>query len=93
MSYKVAVVGATGNVGREMLDILAERHFPVREVVALASSRAIGAEDSFADKTLKCKHLDTYDFSDTHICFMSAGRKYLDAMVSQTWPARRGRAF
>ena len=47
MSYKVAVVGATGNVGREMLDILAERHFPVREVVALASSRSIGTEVSF----------------------------------------------
>ena len=73
MGYKVAVAGATGNVGREMLDILAERRFPVSEVVALASSRSIGAEVSFGDKTLKCRHLDTYDFSDTDICLMSAG--------------------
>ncbi|HEY8138335.1 MAG TPA: aspartate-semialdehyde dehydrogenase, partial [Methylocystis sp.] len=65
MAYKVAVVGATGNVGREMLDILAERRFPVSEVVALASSRSIGQEVSFGDKTLKCRHLDTYDFTDT----------------------------
>ena len=73
MAYKVAVVGATGNVGREMLDILAERRFPVSEVVALASSRSIGQEVSFGDKILKCRHLDTYDFTDTDICLMSAG--------------------
>ncbi|MCB1544623.1 MAG: aspartate-semialdehyde dehydrogenase, partial [Rhodoblastus sp.] len=71
--YKVAIVGATGNVGREMLDILADRQFPVSEVVPLASSRSIGTEVSFGDKVLKCKHLDTYDFSDTDICLMSAG--------------------
>ena len=47
MGYKVAVVGATGNVGREMLDILAERRFPADEVVALASSRSIGTEVSY----------------------------------------------
>ncbi len=51
MGYKVAVVGATGNVGREMLDILAERQFPADEVVALASSRSIGTEVSYGDKT------------------------------------------
>ncbi len=85
MSYKVAVVGATGNVGREMLDILAERHFPVKEVVALASSRSIGAEVSFGDKVLKCKHLDTYDFSDTDICLMSAG-----GSISTQWSPRIG---
>ncbi len=73
MGFKVAVVGATGNVGREMLDILAERHFPVDEVVALASSRSIGTEVSFGDKILKCKALETYDFSGTDICLMSAG--------------------
>ena len=50
MGYKVAVVGATGNVGREMLDILAERQFPADEVVALASSRSIGTEVSYGDK-------------------------------------------
>ena len=85
MAYKVAVVGATGNVGREMLDILAERRFPVSEVVALASSRSIGAEVSFGDKTLKCRHLDTYDFTDTDICLMSAGGD-----VSREWSPRIG---
>ncbi len=73
MGYKVAVVGATGNVGREMLSILAERQFPADEVVALASARSMGREVSFGDKILKCKHLDTYDFADTDICLMSAG--------------------
>ncbi len=71
--YKVAIAGATGNVGREMLSILAERGFPVSEVVALASSRSIGKEVSFGDRTLKCKALENYDFSDTDICLMSAG--------------------
>ncbi len=78
--YKVAIVGATGNVGREMLEILAERQFPVSEVVPLASSRSIGTEVSFGDKVLKCKHLDTYDFSDTDICLMSAG-----GTISKEW--------
>ena len=71
--FKVAVAGATGNVGHEMLDILAERRFPVSEVVALASPASIGREVSFGDKTLKCKALEHYDFSDTDICLMSAG--------------------
>ena len=71
--FKVAVAGATGNVGREMLSILAERRFPVSEVVALASPASIGREVSFGDKTLKCKALEHYDFSDTDICLMSAG--------------------
>ncbi len=71
--YKVAVVGATGNVGREMLSILDERAFPVSEVVALASRRSIGKEVSFGDSTLKTKALDNYDFSDIDICLMSAG--------------------
>ncbi len=83
MGFKVAIAGATGNVGRELLDILAERRFPVGEVVALASSRSIGTEVSFGDKTLKCKHLDTYDFSDTDICLMSAG-----GAVSKEWAPR-----
>jgi aspartate-semialdehyde dehydrogenase len=85
MGYKVAVAGATGNVGRELLDILAERRFPVSEVVALASSRSIGTEVSFGDKTLKCRHLDTYDFSDTDICLMSAGGD-----VAREWAPRIG---
>ena len=86
MGFKVAVVGATGNVGREMLDILAERQFPVEEVVALASSRSIGTEVSFGDKTLKCKVLDNYDFSGTDICLMSAGGD-----VSKQWSPKIGR--
>src|SRR5271157_3268350 len=71
--FKIAVAGATGNVGREMLNILAERRFPVSEVVALASSQSIGKEVSFGDRTLKCKALEHYDFSDADICLMSAG--------------------
>src|SRR5260221_4230965 len=73
MAYKVAVVGATGNVGREMLSVLAERQFPAREVVALASTRSVGVDISFGDSTLKVKALDYYDFAGTDICLMSAG--------------------
>src|ERR1700754_522027 len=73
MGYKVAVVGATGNVGREMLGILAERSFPADEVVPLASRRSQGVEVSYGDRTLKCRTLDHYDFSDADICLMSAG--------------------
>ena len=85
MAFKVAIAGATGNVGREMLNILAERRFPVSEVVPLASARSIGVEVSFGDKTLKCRHLDTYDFSDTDICLMSAG-----GTVSKEWSPKIG---
>ncbi|MBF9197460.1 aspartate-semialdehyde dehydrogenase [Microvirga terrestris] len=80
MGFKIAVVGATGNVGREMLSILAERAFPADEVVALASRRSQGSEVSFGDKILKTKTLDTYDFSDVDICLMSAGGE-----VSKEW--------
>ncbi len=83
MGYKVAVVGATGNVGREMMNILAERAFPADEVVALASRRSLGSEVSFGDATLKCKALDHYDFSDVDICLMSAG-----SAVSKEWSPR-----
>jgi aspartate-semialdehyde dehydrogenase len=85
MGFKVAVVGATGNVGREMLAILAERNFPADEVVALASSRSQGTEVSYGDKVLKCKVLDTYDFSGTDICLMSAGGD-----VSKAWSPKIG---
>jgi aspartate-semialdehyde dehydrogenase len=73
MGYKVAVVGATGNVGREILDILAERAFPADEVVAIASRRSLGAEVAWGERTLKVKALEHYDFSDIDICLMSAG--------------------
>ncbi|RWA78578.1 aspartate-semialdehyde dehydrogenase [Mesorhizobium sp.] len=86
MSFKVAVVGATGNVGREMLNILDERGFPASEVVALASRRSQGTEVSFGDRTLKVKALDTYDFSDTDICVMSAGGN-----VSKEWSPKIGK--
>jgi len=80
MGFKVAVVGATGNVGREMLDILAERSFPADEVVAIASRRSQGVDVSYGDKTLKVKALEHFDFSDVDICLMSAG-----SAVSKEW--------
>ena len=74
MAYKIAVVGATGNVGREILNILAERKFPVREVVALASAKSRGKEISFGEtKILKAKVLDEYDFTGTDIALFSPG--------------------
>jgi len=73
MAYKVAVIGATGNVGREMLKVLVERQFPISEVVALASTRSVGSEVSFGDGVLKVKALDYYDFKGTDIALMSAG--------------------
>src|SRR5882672_6227711 len=83
MGYKVAVVGATGNVGREMLGILAERTFPADEVVALASRRSLGVEVSYGDKILKIKALEHCDFSDIDICLMSAG-----SSVAKEWAPR-----
>src|ERR1700722_19506015 len=80
MGYSVAVVGATGNVGREMLNILEERKFPADEVVALASRKSQGVEVSYGDRTLKVKALDHFDFSNTDICLMTAG-----AAVSKEW--------
>src|SRR5258707_7565122 len=87
MGYKVALVGATGNVGREMLNILDERKFPADEVVALASRRSVGVEASYGDRTLKCKALEHYDFSDVDICLMSAG-----GAVSKGWLPQIGAA-
>src|SRR5919205_209575 len=83
MGFKVAVVGATGNVGREMLSVLAERRFPADEVVALASRKSQGVEVSYGDATLKCKALEHYDFSDVDVCLMSAG-----GAVSKEWSPR-----
>lgn len=74
MSYKIAVVGATGNVGREILEILAERNFPADEVVALASRNSVGKQVSFGDtQVLEVQALDDYDFSDTDIALFSPG--------------------
>ena len=73
MGYKVVVAGATGNVGREMLNILAEREFPVDEIAALASRKSLGTEISFGDKTLKTKDLDTFDFTGWDIALFAVG--------------------
>ncbi len=75
MTYKVAVVGATGNVGREMLAILEERQFPVSDVVPIASRSSQGTEVSFGDDTLKTQALDHFDFAGTDIVLFSAGGK------------------
>lgn len=80
MGYKIAIIGATGNVGREMLDILHERGFPADTVVPLASRRSQGTEVTFGDKTLVVKALDSYDFSGTDIALMSAG-----GSISKDW--------
>ena len=85
MGYKVAVVGATGNVGREMLSILEERQFPVDEVFALASRRSMGTEVSFGDRTLKCQDLEQFDFRGIDFVLMSAG-----SAVSKEWSPRIG---
>lgn len=86
MGFKIAVAGATGNVGREMLNILEERGFPADEIVPLASRRSVGTEVSYGDKTLKVRALESYDFSDTDICLMSAG-----GSVSKEYSPRIGR--
>ena len=85
MGLRVAVVGATGNVGREMLTILEERLFPADEVAAIASRRSVGVEVSYGDKTLKVKDLETFDFSGWDLCLMSAGGK-----VSKEWSPKIG---
>lgn len=82
MSYKVAVVGATGNVGREMLNTLAERNFPTSEVYALASARSVGREISFGEKTvLKVQDLTKFDFKGVDIVLSSAGSKVSEAFA------------
>jgi aspartate-semialdehyde dehydrogenase len=83
MTYKVAVVGATGVVGREMLNILHERKFPVSEVVALASRRSVGRDVMFGDKHIKVKALDEYDFRGVDIALFSAG-----GATSKEWAPR-----
>ncbi len=87
MGLRVAVVGATGNVGREMLEILSERLFPADEVVALASRRSVGVDVSYGDRTLKCKDLEHFDFSGVDLVLMSAG-----GAVSKEWSPKIGAA-
>jgi aspartate-semialdehyde dehydrogenase len=85
MGYKVAVVGATGNVGREMLNILAEREFPADEVFAIASRKSMGVEVSFGDRRLICRDLEQFDFRGVDFALMSAG-----SSVSKEWSPRIG---
>lgn len=84
MGLKVAVIGATGNVGREMLNILHEREFPADEIVALASNRSRGKEISFGeDRVITAQALDDFDFSTTDIALFSAG-----SSVAREWAPR-----
>ncbi|RYG90957.1 aspartate-semialdehyde dehydrogenase [Loktanella sp. IMCC34160] len=87
MGYKVVVVGATGNVGHEMLNILAEREFPVDEIAALASRKSLGTEVSFGDRTLKTQDLDTFDFTGWDIALFAIGsdatKKYAPKAAGQ----------
>ncbi|WP_421726012.1 aspartate-semialdehyde dehydrogenase [Bauldia sp.] len=83
MGYTVAIAGATGNVGQEMLTVLEERGFPADTVIPLASRRSQGTEVSFGDRTLKVNALDAHDFSTTDICLMSAG-----GSISKEWAPR-----
>ena len=85
MGYRVAVVGATGNVGREMLNVLSERNFPVSELIPLASRRSVGTEVSFGDKVVKCRDLENFDFKGVDFCLMSAG-----GTVSKEWSPKIG---
>ncbi|WP_300526962.1 aspartate-semialdehyde dehydrogenase [Maricaulis sp.] len=80
MSLKVAVFGATGAVGKEILEILAERLFPAEEVFALASRKSMGVEVSYGEKALTCKDAETFDFSQVDLVLMSAGGD-----VSKSW--------
>jgi aspartate-semialdehyde dehydrogenase len=88
MGYRVVVVGATGNVGREMLNILDERQFPVDEIAALASRKSLGTEVSFGDRTLRTQDLDTFDFTSWDIALFAIGsdatRTYAPKAASQS---------
>ena len=86
MGYRVAVVGATGNVGREMMAILEEVDFPVDEIFAVASRKSIGIEVAYADRLLKCQDLEQFDFSNIDIVLMSAGGD-----VSKAWSEKIGK--
>jgi aspartate-semialdehyde dehydrogenase len=80
MAIRIAVLGATGNVGREMLNVLAEREFPASEVYAVASRRSLGVELSYGDRELKTRDVENFDWSSVDLCLMSAGSK-----VAKEW--------
>ena len=85
MGYRVAVVGATGNVGREMLNILEEVEFPIDKIHAIASRKSIGVEVSFGDKIIKCQDVEQFDFSTVDLVLMSVSGKF-----SKEWAPKIG---
>ncbi|MCA3721949.1 aspartate-semialdehyde dehydrogenase [Phenylobacterium sp.] len=87
MGYRVAVVGATGNVGREMLNILEEVEFPVDQIHAIASRKSIGVEVSFGDRILKCQDVERFDFSTVDLVLMSVSGSF-----SKEWSPKIGAA-
>ncbi len=87
MGYRVAVVGATGNVGREMLNILEEVEFPVAKIHALASRKSIGVEVSFGEQIVRCEDIEQFDFSKVDIVLMSVSGKF-----SKEWSPKIGAA-
>ena len=87
MGYRVAVVGATGNVGREMLNILEEVEFPVDAIHAIASRKSIGVEVAFGDKILKCQDVEQFDFSTVDLVLMSVSGAF-----SKVWSPKIGAA-
>ena len=87
MGYRVAVVGATGNVGREMLNILEEVNFPVDKIHALASRKSIGVQVSFGDKIIKCEDIAQFDFSRVDLVLMSVSGAF-----SKEWAPKIARA-
>ncbi|WP_293676054.1 aspartate-semialdehyde dehydrogenase [uncultured Phenylobacterium sp.] len=87
MGYRVAVVGATGNVGREMLNILEEVNFPVEKIHAIASRKSIGLEVEFGDRILKCEDVAQFDFSTVDLVLMSVSGAF-----SKEWSPKIGAA-
>jgi aspartate-semialdehyde dehydrogenase len=87
MGYRVAVVGATGNVGREMLNILEEVNFPVDKIHAIASRKSIGVEVSFGEQILKCEDVEQFDFSTVDLVLMSVSGSF-----SKEWSPKIGAA-
>ncbi|MDP3853000.1 aspartate-semialdehyde dehydrogenase [Phenylobacterium sp.] len=85
MGYRVAVVGATGNVGREMLNILEEVNFPVDKIHAIASRKSIGVEVSFGDKIVKCEDVEQFDFTTVDLVLMSVSGAF-----SKEWAPKIG---
>jgi aspartate-semialdehyde dehydrogenase len=87
MGYRVAVVGATGNVGREMLNLLEEVNFPVDKIHAIASRKSIGVDVGWKAGVIKCEDIAQFDFSTVDVVLMSAGKT-----VSKEWSPKIGRA-